>query len=60
MTQSTWELVRAPIVVPHVIVVALKTVAVVLAVIGLWVLIAQAVQSGAPLGPGMPGPGLDL
>jgi len=46
--------------VPHVLAVAMRTVAVVLAFIVLSVLVALAVQSGAPLSPSAPGPGLDL
>ena len=59
MMQATWVQVSAPAV-PHVLVVTLRTVAAVLAVIVLWVLIAQGVQTDAPLGPGTPLPGLYL
>lgn len=46
--------------VPHILAVALRTVAVVLAFIVLCVFVALAVQSGSPLSPSAPGPGLDL
>ena len=60
MTHATWELVRAPATAPHALAVALRTLAVVLAFIALWFLIALALQSEAGVGPGMPLPGLDL
>jgi len=60
--QARWEHSKAwtPPAVPHILAVALRTVAVLLAFIVLWVLVALALQSGAPLSPSAPGPGLDL
>jgi len=62
--QARWERSKAwtSPAVPHILAVALRTVAVVLAFIVLWVLVALAVPSGAPLSPPgpIPGPGLDL
>ena len=62
--QASWQYARAgtPWAVPHPLVIALTTVAVVLAIIVLWMIVAFALQgSGLPGSPGpAPGPGLDL